>query len=126
MSLPRITATGNLATDPELRYTPTGTAVADLVVMCNERRKNDAGEWVDGDTIALAVSVWYEQAENVSASLHKGDAVTVTGSLSEDSWTDKDGQTRYRVKCRAEDVSASMRFATVAARKATRSALAAV
>lgn len=126
MALPRITATGNLAADPELRYTPNGVAVADMVVMCNERRKNDAGEWVDGDVIALAVTVWYEQAENVAASVHKGDAVTVTGTLSEDSWDDKDGTKRYRVKCRADEVSASLRYATASPRKATRSALAAV
>jgi len=121
-----VTATGNLASDPELRYTASGTAVAQLMVICNDSRKNEAGEWEDVAQMPLTVVVWYEQAENVAASLHKGDEVTVTGTLSEDTYEDKDGVKRYRVKCRADVVAASVRYATVSIRKATRAALAAV
>lgn len=95
MALPQLTMTGNLTADPELRFTPSGAAVANFTVACSKRRKNDAtGEWEDVATCFLACTVWKQDAEAVAEELTKGTAVTVVGSLKQRSYEDRDGNKR--------------------------------
>jgi single-strand DNA-binding protein len=79
------TIVGNLVDDPELRFTNTGIAVANLRVAVTQRIQQD-GEWRDGDTSFLKVNVWRGQAEHLADSLGKGDRVMVTGRLRQRSW----------------------------------------
>jgi single-strand DNA-binding protein len=69
MPLPTIIIVGNLTQDPELRFTTTGKAVASLRVACSERKKDPAGQWVDGDKVFLNVNVWNDTAENTTKSI---------------------------------------------------------
>lgn len=116
-----LNVTGNLAAAPELRFTPNGKAVATFTVLENRRRKSGQ-EWVDDTPNAFNVEVWEGLAENVAESLGKGDRVTVIGEVRTHSWKDKEtGANRTRQILAAEEVAASLRFATVSVSKATRS-----
>ena len=86
----RVTITGNLTTDPELRHTPTGTAVCTLRVAVNGRRKDQSGQWVDEPNY-FNVTVWGAQGENCSNYLSKGRPVAVDGRLDWREWEAKDG-----------------------------------
>jgi single-strand DNA-binding protein len=81
MPLPAITLVGNLTADPEIKFGNDGTARTSFRVACNERRRNAAGEWVDGDTTYLSVTVWRSAAETAAEALAKGVKVVVTGRL---------------------------------------------
>lgn len=118
----QITVTGNLTADPELRFTPTGTAVANFVVASTPRIWDQkANEWKDGDASFMRCSVWYEQAENVAESFHKGDRVVVTGILGQRHWVDEQsGDKKSLWELRADDVAASVRFARVRIAKMTK------
>jgi single-strand DNA-binding protein len=95
MGLPQITATGNLTSDPELRFTSSGKAVANWTVACNKKRKNEnTNEWEDVATCFLRCSIWEGKAEAVAEKLTRGDEVTVVGSLKQTEYTDKDGNKR--------------------------------
>lgn len=95
MGLPQITATGNLTSDPELRFTSSGKAVANWTVACNKKRKNEqTNEWEDVATCFLRCSIWEAKAEAVAEKLARGDEVTVVGSLKQSEYTDKDGNKR--------------------------------
>lgn len=108
-----ITVTGNLAADPELRFTNSGTAVAGFTVISTPRVYDSAkGEWRDGDPLSMRCSVWREQAENVCQSLAKGARVIVTGRLKGRKYTDRDGQARYTTELKADEVGPSLRWAT--------------
>ncbi|WP_275308532.1 single-stranded DNA-binding protein [Streptomyces yunnanensis] len=98
MALPTITATGNLAADPELRCTPNGTPVATFTLACNDNRKNDRGEWEQVGTTWLRCTIWQQRAELTAEQLTKGDTVTITGRLKQDDY-EKDGvkRTGYQV-----------------------------
>lgn len=85
-----ITFAGNLAADPELRFTPSGKAVAETRVLVNKRTQNDSGEWVDGEPTGHKIKIWGPAAENFAAHAGKGDRVLVTGRVDTDTWTDKD------------------------------------
>ncbi|WP_370421974.1 single-stranded DNA-binding protein [Streptomyces sp. QH1-20] len=86
-----LTATGNLAADPVLRFTPSGSAVASFTVACNDRRKNPAtNEWETTGTLWLRCTAWDRIAETAADQLTKGHAVTVTGRLKPDDY-EKDG-----------------------------------
>jgi single-strand DNA-binding protein len=74
-----VTITGNLAADPELRYTPTGVAVVKFVVISNDRHRDHAGQWTDGRRTDVRVTAWDTLAENTAESLSTGTQVTVTG-----------------------------------------------
>lgn len=115
-----ITITGNLAADPELRFTPSGKAVAGFTVVENIRHRNDAGEWVDGQPNYFDVDVWELDAENVAESLEKGNRVIVTGIVRTEKW-EKDGQTRTKQKIRADEVAVSLKWAVAKPEKSTRS-----
>lgn len=90
MTLPNITATGNLGSDPELRFV-NEKAVVDLSIGCNENKKDDAGNWQTISTVWVRVSLWEAEAESAAEHLKKGDAVTVTGQLLVREYEKKDG-----------------------------------
>lgn len=114
-----ISFTGNLAADPELRHTQTGKAVARFTVIENRRRRTADG-WEDAEPNVFRVEVWNQQAENVAASLHKGDRAHVDGRIVTDRWDDKEtGAPRTAQHVDADEVSFSLRFHTVTATKNT-------
>jgi len=93
----KVILAGNLTRDPELRYTPSGTAVCDLGLAINDRRKGTNGEWVD-ETTFVDVTLWMRQAEVASEYLTKGSNVLIEGRLKLDSWEANDGQKRSKLK----------------------------
>lgn len=107
MHEPQIHLTGNLAFDPEVRYTPNGVAVVDLRVATTRRFKMGE-EWKDGETLWFDVACWKQLAENVGASLKKGDKVTVAGRLLQKSWTREDGTVSTKLVIDASAVGADL------------------
>jgi single-strand DNA-binding protein len=102
---------GNLVEDPELRFSNNGTAVANLRVAVTQRIQQD-GQWRDGDTSFFRVNVWRAQAEHLADSLGKGDRVMVTGRLRQRSWETSEGDKRSVTELEADEVGASLKFAT--------------
>lgn len=93
--LPVVSGEFRVVADPELRFTPTGMAVATVRVVANRKKKNEeSGEWEDAATCWASLKVFKRAAENVAESLQKGDLVVVTGRLETDDWEDKDGNKR--------------------------------
>jgi len=116
-----ITILGNLTRDPELRYTPNGTAVVSFGLAANRNIQNrNSGEW-ETRVDFFNVTAWYKLAENCAESLNKGDRVLVSGRLSQDSWESKEGQKRSTVKIIARVVAPSMEFASCKIEKNPRS-----
>jgi single-strand DNA-binding protein len=111
------TIAGNLVDDPELRFTNTGIAVANMRVAVTQRIQQD-GEWRDGET-SLKVNVWRGQAEHLADSLSKGDRVMVTGRLRQRSWETPEGDKRSVTEIEADEVGASLKFATAKVERAT-------
>ncbi|MEU7140850.1 single-stranded DNA-binding protein [Nocardia sp. NPDC046473] len=110
----QMTVAGNLVADPEIRATPNGNVVTHFTVASTPRQLNQkTGQWQDGQTSFMRCQVWRDQAENVAESLHKGDRVVVSGTLSQRSWTDENQQKHSVWELQAEDVAASMKFAQV-------------
>jgi single-strand DNA-binding protein len=99
----RVLLMGNLTRNPEIRYTPSGTAVADLGVAVNESFKNKAGESVER-TCFVDVVVWGRQAETAAEYLHKGSPVFVEGRLQLDQWENQEGEKRSKLRVRADRV----------------------
>jgi single-strand DNA-binding protein len=111
MANPRVTIEGRLGADPELRFTPSGKAVASLRVATNDRRRNQTTqEWEDTDTTWWGVSVWDQMAENCVESLVKGDLVLVHGRIRDREWQDRDGNKRTEKEVIADAVAPSLRF----------------
>lgn len=111
---------GNLTGDPELRWTPSGAAVASFTVASTPRTfDKDSGKWVDGDALFMRCSVWRQYAENVAESLTKGMQVIVQGRLKQRSY-EKDGQQRTVIELDVEDVGPTLRFATAKVTKSQR------
>jgi len=117
-----ITFAGNLAADPELRFTPSGRAIVRLTVIENRRRRTEDGHgWEDAEPNVYRVQAWGSFAENVVESCAKGDRVHVTGSIVTDRWSDKETrEDRTAQHVKADEVSFSLRYHTVRATKATR------
>src|SRR4029453_16663706 len=105
------TIVGNLVDDPELRFTNTGTPVTNLRVAVTQRIPQ-GGQWRDGETKFFKVNVWRGQAENLAESLSKGDRVMVTGRLRQRSWETPDGEKRSVTELEADEVGASVKWAT--------------
>jgi len=103
MSFNKIIIVGNLGRDPELSYTPQGTAVCKFSVATNERRRDKAGEQQD-ITTWFRVTVWGKQAENVSKYLSKGRKVYLQGRLHVEEWVDREGKPRQSLEVNASDV----------------------
>ena len=112
------TIIGNLVEDPEVRFTNTGTAVANLRVAVPQRMQQ-AAQWRDGDTSFLKVNVWRGQAEHLAESLTKGDRVMVTGRLRQRSWETPDGEKRSVTELEADEVGASLKWATAKVERAS-------
>lgn len=108
---PVITVVGNLTDDPELRFTPSGAAVANFTVAQTPRRK-EGDEWVDGEASFFRCAVWRQYAENVAESLQKGMQVVVTGRLRTRYWEDRDGNKRNSMEVDVDDIGPCLRFAT--------------
>lgn len=121
MALPLITMTGNLTSDPELKFLPQGAARVGFRIACGERKKDANGEWVDGDTTFINVTCWRTLAENVAESLKKGDTVTVIGRLKSRTVEDPERGKATFFDVDADDVSVSLRRATAKPAKATAS-----
>ncbi|QHI68513.1 single-stranded DNA-binding protein [Tichowtungia aerotolerans] len=102
-TLNRVFLMGNLTRDPEVRYTPSGTAVGDLGLAVNESYKNKAGETVES-TVFVDVEVWARQAETCAEYLYKGSPVFVEGRLKLDQWENQQGEKRSKLRVRADRV----------------------
>jgi single-strand DNA-binding protein len=109
----QVTLSGNLTDDPELRFTPSGVAVANFRLAVDQRVW-DADGWKDGESSFFRVSVWRDQAEYVSRSLRRGARCVVVGRLKSRSWETPEGQRRSAVEVDAEEVGMSLRFAPLA------------
>ena len=108
-----ITVVGNLTADPELRFTPSGAAVASFTVASTPRTfDRQTSEWKDGDTLFLRCSIWREAAENVAESLTKGTRVIVQGRLVQRSFETREGEKRTVVEMQVDEVGPSLRYAT--------------
>jgi single-strand DNA-binding protein len=103
---------GNLAADPELRFTNTGIPVANLRVAVTSRIQDKDGTWRDGETSFHRVNVWRDQAHNLTDSLGKGDRVMVTGRLRQRAWETPEGERRTATEIDADEVGASLKFHT--------------
>jgi single-strand DNA-binding protein len=107
------TIVGNLTRDPEIRYTRDGQATTTLGVAVNRRWQNrTTNEWEES-TSFFDVVTWRDLAENVALSMTKGMRVLVSGRLEQRSWETEDGDRRFKVEIVADEVAASLRFATV-------------
>lgn len=108
-----ITVVGNLVDDPELRFTPSGAAVAKFRVASTPRTfDRQTNEWKDGESLFLTCSVWRQAAENVAESLTKGTRVLVQGRLKQRSYEDREGIKRTVYELDVDEVGASLRNAT--------------
>jgi single-strand DNA-binding protein len=112
------TIVGNLVEDPEVRFTQNGIAVTNLRVAVTQRVQQD-GQWRDGETSFLKVNVWRGQAENLAESLGKGDRVMVTGRLRQRSWETPEGEKRSVTELEADEVGASLKWATAKVERAS-------
>jgi len=107
-----ITVIGNLTSDLELRFTPSGSAVANFTIASTPRTfDRQSNEWKDGETLFLRASVWREAAENVAESLTKGMRVIVTGRLKSRSYETKEGEKRTVIELEVDEIGPSLRYA---------------
>ena len=107
-----ITIVGNLTADPEMRFTPSGAAVASFTVASTPRTfDRQAGEWKDGETLFMRCSIWRDAAENVAESLTKGMRVIVQGRLVQRSFTTREGENRTVVEMQVDEIGPSLRYA---------------
>ena len=108
-----ITVVGNLTSDPELRYTQNGLAVANFTIASTPRSFDRASnDWKDGDALFLRASVWREFAEHVAGSLTKGSRVVATGRLKQRSYETKEGEKRTSIELEIDEIGPSLRYAT--------------
>jgi single-strand DNA-binding protein len=107
-----LTIIGNLTADPELRFTASGTAVANFTVASTPRQfDKQSGEWKEGATLFMRCAIWREAAENVAESLTKGARVIVTGRLTQRDYQTREGENRTVVELQADEVGPSLRYA---------------
>jgi single-strand DNA-binding protein len=119
----QITLVGNLVDDPELRFTPSGAAVAKFRVASTPRfRDNTTGEWKDGESLFLTCNVWRQAAENVAESLQRGMRVIVQGRLRQRSYETKEGEKRTVFEVEVDEVGPSLRNASAKVNRAARGA----
>jgi single-strand DNA-binding protein len=118
----QITIVGNLVDDPQLRYTPTGNAVANFRIASTPRFMDRAtNEWKDGDSLFLTCNVWRQPAENVAESLQRGMRVIVSGRLRQRSYETKEGEKRTVYEVEVDEVGPSLRNASAKVTKSARS-----
>ncbi len=117
-----ITVIGNLTGDPELRFTPSGAAVANFTVASTPRTfDRQSNEWKDGETLFLRCSIWREAAESVAESLTKGTRVIVQGRLVQRSYETREGEKRTVYELQVDEVGPSLRYATAKVTRTQRS-----
>ncbi|AAT90124.1 single-stranded DNA-binding protein [Leifsonia xyli subsp. xyli] len=108
-----ITVVGNLTSDPELRYTQNGLAVANFTIASTPRTfDRQANEWKDGEALFLRASVWRDFAEHVAGSLTKGSRVIAQGRLKQRSYETKEGEKRTSIELEIDEIGPSLRYAT--------------
>ena len=116
-----ITVIGNLTADPELRFTPSGAAVANFTVASTPRTfDRQTNEWKDGEALFLRCNIWREAAETVTESLTKGSRVIVQGRLKQRSYETREGEKRTVVELEVDEIGPSLRYATAKVNKASR------
>jgi single-strand DNA-binding protein len=116
-----ITIVGNLTNDPELRFTPSGAAVANFTIASTPRTfDRQSNEWKDGETLFMRCSVWREAAENVAESLTRGTSVIAQGRLQSRSFETREGEKRTVVEMQVDEIGPSLRRATAKVTKAQR------
>lgn len=116
-----VTITGNATREPELRFTPSGQAVANFGVAVNRRWQNrQTQEWEEAVSF-FDITAWAQLAENVAETVGKGTRVTVSGRLDQRSWENQEGEKRSKVEIVADDVAISLRWATAEVRRNERS-----
>ena len=116
-----ITVVGNLVDDPELRFTPSGAAVANFRIASTPRNfDRQTNEWVDGEGLFLSCAVWRQAAENVAESLQKGMRVVVQGRLKQRSYETREGEKRTVYELDVEEVGPSLKYATAKVTRTTR------
>ena len=117
-----ITVVGNLTDDPELRFTPSGTAVAKFRVASTPRfLDKQTNEWKDGEPLFLQCNIWRQAAENVAESLQRGARVVVTGRLRQRSYETREGEKRTVFELEVDEIGPSLRYATAKVQKMSRS-----
>ena len=108
-----ITVVGNLTSDPELRYTPAGAAVANFTIASTPRTYNrQTGQWEDGEALFLRASIWRDYAENVAETLKKGTRVIAQGRLKSRSYETKEGERRTSMEIELDEIGPALRYAT--------------
>jgi len=118
----QITVVGNLVDDPELRFTPSGAAVANFRIASTPRTfDKQSNEWKDGVALFLSCSVWRQAAENVAESLQKGMRVVAQGRLKQRSYETREGEKRTVVELEVDEIGPSLKYATAKVNKASRS-----
>ena len=116
-----ITVVGNLTDDPELRFTPSGAAVANFRIASTPRTFNrQTNEWEDGEALFLSCSIWRQAAENVAESLQKGMRVVVQGRLKSRSYETREGEKRSVMELDVEEIGPSLKYATAKVTRTTR------
>ncbi len=117
-----ITVVGNITDDPELRFTPSGAAVANFTVASTPRTMNrQTNEWEDGEALFLRCSIWRQAAENVAESLQKGARVIVQGRLKARTWETREGEKRTSFEVDVDEIGPSLKWATAKVTRAQRS-----
>jgi single-strand DNA-binding protein len=117
-----ITVIGNLTDDPELRFTPSGAAVAKFRVASTPRfMDKQSNEWKDGEPLFLACTVWRQAAENVAESLQRGARVIVSGRLKQRTYETREGEKRTVIELEVDEIGPSLRYATAKVQKMSRS-----
>jgi single-strand DNA-binding protein len=116
-----MTAVGNLTKDPELRFTASGKAVANLVIACSERKfDKETNTWSDGNTVFITATVWGKMAENATESLQKGMQVIATGVLRQHEFEDKQGAQQRRLELEIDNIGAGLSNAVAKVEKIKR------
>jgi single-strand DNA-binding protein len=116
-----ITVVGNLTADPELRFTPSGAAVANFTVASTPRTfDRQSGEWKDGEALFLRCNIWRQAAENVAETLTRGARVIVQGRLKQRSFETREGEKRTVIELEVDEIGPSLRYATASVTKASR------
>jgi single-strand DNA-binding protein len=116
-----ITVVGNLTADPELRFTPSGAAVANFTVASTPRTfDRQTNEWKDGEALFLRCNIWRQAAEHVAESLTRGARVIVSGRLKQRSFETKEGEKRTVIELEVEEIGPSLRYATAKVNKSAR------
>src|SRR5437868_536863 len=116
-----ITVVGNLTADPELRFTPSGAAVASFTIASTPRTfDKNSNEWKDGEALFLRCSIWRQAAENVAESLQRGMRVVAQGRLKQRSYETREGEKRTVIELEVDEIGPSLKYATAKVNRANR------